>query len=205
MDLSTHKAALIEYCQTGVCNHRVVCTGESSLALFRCMGETILDGVKSLVQAHYEEITLAGGLEELHESYGEGPYPEDGWSAEDVFAAFERQTAAKSQQLAEDSDADLDGSWMELLDWLNGVFDQADDCIQITMLHRVPEFTKELLAWAGSLYLPVGTWPLDDTAARWLARLAVISQANAAQWQKKDVVQEFHALVREFEDLHGGG
>jgi hypothetical protein len=120
-------AAVITYWFEGIAGRRWIIHSERPEHYVQQVAEDISKWMDLLLQHQAEYVNVAE-LELLHESFGTGPYPQNGWSWEDVRDLLKRLPAmAVSEYREGGSPATKSSFWYtELIEFLNETFPSDD-------------------------------------------------------------------------------
>jgi hypothetical protein len=152
---------------------------------------------EQLVDHHQEYVTLSE-LDLLHESFGDGEYPEHGWSYLDVLELLKRLPALAESEFGETRcPAICECYWYtQLLGFLNDVFPR-DDGVWVNFEGPMEVFLQELLPFETGKFNDIHQVTEPDAIR--LGRLAVLSRLL---WNAAAPVERWEALHRFVEDFN---
>jgi hypothetical protein len=162
-----------------------------------------------LLVPHYAEYVNGADLDPLHEAFGTGPYPKEGWSWRDVCDVLKRLPAIAVTEYRERGSSATESSfwYTQLIEFLNETF-PSDDGVWLNFerplaSRRVAQhdgFLSVLLAFEVNSVKEVSH--LSDVHANWLGRLAVLSRQVWKPSSPREQWQALYRLVAEFNDRY---
>jgi hypothetical protein len=188
--------AVFNYEQHGIVSARSIVFGTDPTRYVLELATTIADWAKILVEHYAEEVSLAD-LEALHESLGEGEYPEDGWTFQDVYELVARIPSMASEELERSGQPWAKGtSWYRLIGFLNDLFPRGSG----TWISIEGPFAESLRALLAEEAESVKLYQMSDEHAQWLGRLAVVAHWDWSGEIESGQIQALGALVDEFDE-----
>ena len=126
-----------------------------------------------LVEHHREFINLSE-LDGLHEMFGDGDYPPDGWSSTEVMALLTRLPQIACEEFDKCGSADIQKTkwYRALIGFLNDTF-PSDDGVWIDFEGELCDFLPQLLNQESGTRRNIAQ--LSDSDAIWLGHRAVLA------------------------------
>ena len=158
----------------------------------------LAEGLRVLVEHYTEDVNL-GELENVHENYGEGPYPPDGWDFGDVLRLLERLPALAAEEYAAGGNPTVKTCrwYLNLVTYLNELFPDGSGA-WVMAEGPIPEgllaIRDAVARWLADLPGP------DDPRVGWLGRWSILSQWTPPLPARR--VQALHALIDEFNEAN---
>jgi hypothetical protein len=207
-------AAVVTYWCEGIAGRRWIIFSRQPEHYVRLVAEDVARYMELLIEHHAEEVNVAN-LKLLHESFGTGHYPADGWHWRDVCNVLKRLPAIAVAEYRESSSPATQSCfwYTQLIEFLNDTF-PSDDGVWMNFERplansRVVQsdvFLSALLNFEACGVKEVGQ--LSDPQANWLGRLAVLSRqvwepsTPREQWQALDrLVEAFNDRYSEINSL----
>jgi hypothetical protein len=174
-------AVVMSWCEGIYRNRWIVCLAQPEQYVRR-VAKDVSQSIHILVE-HYAEAVNLAGLEDLHASFGTGPYPVDGWSLLNVDDLLERLPDIAVAEYQESGSPAAESSfwYTQLVGFLNETFPD-DDGVWINIerpfasrtVLQSDGFLSALLDLEASGVKEVHR--LSEQHAGWLGRLAVLSR-----------------------------
>lgn len=191
-------AALLTYWCKGVYGYRWVVLENHPEHYVRRVAREISEALAPLVEHHSEYVNLSE-LELLHESFGDGDYPEDGWSLADVLALLRRLPDLAANEFRQSCSLALsDSSWYRVLvGFLNDVL-PGDDGVWINIEGPLVRFMPALLRIEVEGFRQIKD--LSDASATWIGKLAVLCHLSEQRGLSQDDMKALYSLVGQFNE-----
>lgn len=178
-DVTTYRAALVEWSQMSIGHCRNIHVAVNSYELFSAVSQEVKSCVRLFVDHYWEHLNLAD-LEALHEQFGEGVYPEEGWSYEDVIKCLNCLIQKRQDELAQGSgNESILGDWYELVECLNSYWEN-DSYLMIPVENTFPDFIEGWFEREVSRHTyrteRGNPMPISDEEAQLLGRLALLRE-----------------------------
>jgi hypothetical protein len=200
--------AVVTYWCEGINGCRWIVYSGQPEQYVQLVAEDLSKHMELLVQ-HYAEYVNVADLDLLHEGFGTGSYPEDGWSWWDVCDLLKRLPDIAVAEYRESGSPATESSfwYTQLIEFLNETF-PSDDGVWINFerplaSRRVVQsdgFLSVLLDFEASGVKEVSH--LSDPHTNWLGRLAVLSGQVWEPSSPRENWQALHRLVEEFNDRY---
>lgn len=191
-------AAVLTYWCEGVYGSRSVIYQMRPEKYVREAAENLAQYSSTLVE-HYAEYINCADLDVLHESFGSGAYPDDGWGCTEVLGLLERLPVIAVEEYQETHCPEIRSSrwYNELIGFLNDSFPD-EDGTWISLEGSLQEFLRGFLDFEASAFKDITF--LSDAQARSLGRLEVLSRLSWITTVPRERWQAFHQLVSEFNE-----
>ena len=192
-------AAVVTYWCKGIAGRRWIVYARQPELYVQLVAEDLSKAMELLVQYYAEDVNVAD-LKLLHESFGTGPYPADGWRWRDVCNVLRHlPDIAVAEYRESGSPAAASSVWYtQLIAFLNETFPSNDDIwinferpLARSSVVQSDGFLSMLLDFEASGVKEVSQ--LSDLQANWLGRLAVLSRQL---WQPSIPREQWQALDR---------
>jgi len=200
--------AVVTYWCEGIYGYRWIVYSRQPEHYVRLVAENVSRAMEPLVQHYAEEVNVAD-LDLLHESFGTGPYPKDGWRWRDVCHLLRHLPDIAIAEYRESGSPATESSvwYTQLIGFLNDTF-PSDDGVWINFERPLARsnvlqsdaFLSVLLEFETSGVKEVSH--LSDPYANWLGRLAVLSRYVREPSSPRERWQALHRLVEEFNDRY---
>jgi hypothetical protein len=201
-------AAVVTYWCEGISGYRRIVYSRQPEQYVQLMAEDLAKGMQLLVEHYAEDVNVAD-LDLLHESFGTGPYPEDGWSWWDVYDLLKRLPAIAVAEYRESGSPATESSfwYTQLIEFLNETF-PSDDGVWMNFERPLAGrgvvqsngFLSALLDFEVSGVKEVSH--LSDLDANWIGRLAVLSRQVWEPSIPREQWQALDRLVEAFNDRY---
>jgi hypothetical protein len=199
-------AAVVTYWSEGISGRRRIVYARQPEHYVQHIAEDISQWMDHLVQHYAEDVNVAD-LDLLQESFGTGPYPEDGWRWWDVCDVLKRLPAiAVAEYRERGSPATQSSVWYtQLIEFLNDTFPSDDG---VWMNFERPLASRRVVPSDGFLSVLLDVEAsgvkevshLSDPHANWLGPLAVLSGQVWEPSSPREQWQALHRVVEAFND-----
>ena len=186
-------ATLFTWNMDGVYQYSWISWGTNPLTFVPYVAAEVAEALIRIVEHHAEAVNCAD-LDWLHESYGSGEYPEDGWGWSEVCELLRALPEVARQEVHETfSPAILESSWYDLIDDVNYLLPDGDG-VWASLDAPLPSFLNQLL---GDDYS-------DQMGSDWRVAVARLSQIPWDGPVPKERWRELSVLFAEYPEIYSG-
>ena len=192
--------ALMAWESNDVGSTRTILWSPDAPSHVRAVSQELAQGLRVLVEEYTEDVNL-GELENLHERYGVGPYPQEGWSFSEVLSLLERLPALAAEEYASGGNPTIKtcGWYCNLVEYLNDLFPDGNGA-WVMAEGPIPD-GLEATRYAVASWFPQGPRP-DDPLMAWLGQWAVLCRQCWTPPLPPGRSSTLHQLINEFNDLN---
>jgi hypothetical protein len=195
------RAAMLTYWSDGVYGYRWISLEKDPASLVARVAQELAEAAVPLVE-HYAEAVNSAQLELLHEHWGEGDYPADGWGVEDVLDALKRvpRIAADEFKRTGAPSIKASGWYSQGFDFLNDSVFPRGDGVWVDFEGTLGQFLSDLLRFEAEGCKTIDR--LTDEQAIWLGKVAALSRLSWADVPPPEQWRALHEAIEKFNQDH---